>query len=71
MTQIEKVLATLEAGNEITPLCALNEFGSFRLSSIIHDLRRRGHDIETRMIETPSGARHASYRLNPNSEILP
>ena len=40
------------AGNTITPMEALTEYGSLRLSSIIYDLRKEGYNIRTRLIET-------------------
>ena len=47
LTQKQCVLAHLKKGKAITPMDALNLFGSFRLSSIIERLRNDGHKIET------------------------
>ena len=47
----------------ITPLDALNQYGCFRLSARIHDLRSRGHNIETK-IQQRYGKRFAEYHLN-------
>ena len=44
-SQNKLILEYLEIGNKITPLEALNNFGCFRLSSRIFDLRQKGHNI--------------------------
>jgi hypothetical protein len=62
-TQAGKILAYLQAGNSITALEALQRFGCFRLAARIHELRREGHDIQERMVETSSGKRVAEYSL--------
>ena len=46
-----QVLMHLRKGKSITSLEALQEYGTMRLSSIIHRLRREGYPIETIMIE--------------------
>ena len=63
MTQTDQILTALKAGKRLTPVDALNDFGCFRLGARIYDLRREGHAIERTMIETPSGARVAEYRM--------
>ena len=55
-----KVLAHLLRGESITPLEALNLYGSFRLGAIIFDLRADGHKIGT---ERAKGTGHAIYSL--------
>ena len=62
MSQKDKVLAHLRAGNTITPLEALRLFGSLRLGAIIFNLREEGHDIKTTMVEGVNN-RYASYHL--------
>ena len=50
-----KTAATLNAllcGERLTSLDAMHRFGTIRLASIIHQLRRGGVIIETFMIET-------------------
>lgn len=44
-TQIEDVLSYLKRYGSITSLKAIEKFGATRLSSIIYDLRGRGHPI--------------------------
>ena len=46
----------------ITALDALSLYGCFRLAARIHDLRAKGHDIETETVEE-GGKRYARYRL--------
>lgn len=67
MTHCEQVLAYLKTGRELTPLEALDNFGTFRLGARIFDLKARGYNISRRMVEVPTRhgtlARVASYRL--------
>lgn len=45
-SQLKKVKSHLLSGKSITPIDALNLYGSFRLASLVHILRRReGMDI--------------------------
>ena len=46
-SQKENILEYLQIGNKITPLEALYQFGSFRLSAIIFELRQEGYNIIT------------------------
>ena len=46
-SQKENILEYLHIGNKITPLEALYQFGSFRLSAIIFELRQEGYNIIT------------------------
>ena len=58
MIQKEKVLIHLQTGDSITPLEALNKYGSFRLSDIIFCLKREtGANIQNVQSETeyPAG----------------
>jgi len=63
-TKREAILNYLKSGKSITPLDAMQMFNSFRLATIIHDLRQDGYDIETISTETSSGVRFATYKLN-------
>ena len=62
MTQQQNILQYLESGGVITPLDALNMFGSLRLGSVIHRLRQDGHDIRTIWV-SKNGKHFASYKL--------
>lgn len=50
MTQIQRILNYLEAGNTITTLNAFNELGITRLAARIHELKRQGHPINKKTI---------------------
>ena len=47
MTQNNAILEHLKSGKTITPIEALNLYGSFRLAARISDLRQQGHNIVT------------------------
>ena len=53
----------LESGKPITPIEALELYGSFRLSGRIFELRRLGMSIKQRMIETSTGKHVAQYYM--------
>ena len=62
-TQTDAILRLLRDRPEgITSLDALRECGSFRLAARIADLRFRGHDIQSEMVNV-NGKRVARYRL--------
>ena len=61
-SQNKQILDYLEIGNKITPLEALNNFGCFRLSSRIFDLRQKGHNIITHKKKV-DGKTFAEYSL--------
>lgn len=67
-TKRESVLNYLKTGKTITPLEAMLMFNSYRLATIIHDLRQEGYDIETIDTETEGGVRFATYKLNEVTE---
>lgn len=62
-SQKAKILAFMQAGGSITPIDALNEFGSFRLGARIAELREEGWPIESKWVVTPTGKRVKSYSL--------
>lgn len=62
-SQTDKILSFLLAGNAITPLESLERFGCFRLGARIWEIKKRGHEIETRMVSVKSGVRVAEYRI--------
>jgi DNA (cytosine-5)-methyltransferase 1 len=51
------------ANRPITHLEAQHLFGCSRLAARVQELRRMGHDVKSRMVETPSGKRVAEYWL--------
>ena len=72
MTQCEQIADYIKKGKRISPLEALNFFGCFRLAARIADLRRRGLDIRSEMVdETKDNGetkRHAVYWLAKDGE---
>lgn len=56
------VLAHLVMGDSITPLEALQLYGSLRLSAIIFRLKARGYDIGTDLVQVGS-SRVARYSI--------
>ena len=62
-SQKANVRAWLLDGRSITPLEALNKFGSLRLSAIIFDLREEGLPIVTEKIQVSPRKRVAQYFL--------
>jgi len=55
-------LRHLENGLNITPMEALNYYGSFRLAAHIEVLRKEGYNISTTMVKD-NGKEYASYKL--------
>ncbi|MDM5147826.1 helix-turn-helix domain-containing protein [Candidatus Persebacteraceae bacterium Df01] len=62
-SQQQAILKTLEAGETLTPLTALNKFGCFRLGARICELRAQGHNITTDKQPTQSGGYFAEYSM--------
>lgn len=62
-SQKAMVRAWLLDGHTLTPLEALNRFGSLRLSAIIFDLREEGLPIVTEKIQVAPRKRVAEYHL--------
>ena len=69
MSQSDAILEHLKAGNSITPVDALRDFGCFRLAARIDDLRQRGHDIET-VTEKRNGKKYARDLLRGTQQQL-
>ena len=62
-TQANKILFHLKKGYSITPLEALKLFQCFRLGARIHELKKRGYLIQTKMVTTNNKKHIAQYRL--------
>jgi hypothetical protein len=62
-SQCERILAHLSAGRTLTTLQAFKRWQITTLSQRCTELRKRGHRIESEMVETRGGARVARYRL--------
>jgi len=63
MSQTSDILKALRRGRKITALDALTEFGCFRLSARILELREQGFGIHSKMIKSENGKRFAQYSL--------
>lgn len=61
MIQRDLILTALQAGYRLTPLTALRRFGCMRLGARVYDLKKRGYEINKRLIKVPSGAHVAEY----------
>ena len=62
-SQNKKIKTWLESGNSITPLEALEMFGSLRLGARIFELKKKfGMKIKTEMVAA-NGRRYARYSL--------
>jgi GTP cyclohydrolase II len=60
-TQRGSILIYLQAGNAITDIEALRLFQCRRLAARILELKRMGHQVQSRMITLMSGKRVAEY----------
>ena len=63
MTQEQAILTDLKRGKRITQWDAAIDYGCWRLSGRIYDLRQDGHKIITDLISTHNGKTIAEYRL--------
>lgn len=63
MSQREAICKYIKERGSITPMEALMQFGCFRLSARILELREEGHDITTEN-ETDHGKTYARYRYH-------
>jgi len=63
-TQKDKILQHLMSGKSITPLEALNLYGSLRLGARIADIRSEGYIVYMEMVkDTKTGKRYAQYSM--------
>ena len=70
MTQEERIIKYLEAGNRLTPIDALNYFRCMRLAPRIHELRNKGYRIKSEMV-SKNGKHYAEYWIpKPQGELF-
>ncbi|MBS6026335.1 MAG: helix-turn-helix domain-containing protein [Haemophilus pittmaniae] len=62
-SQCATILRALRNGERLTQLDAYSRFNCTRLGARIYDLKKRGHNIISKMITVPSGKRVAQYWL--------
>lgn len=65
LTVKQIIMQKLLAGEIISPLSALNDFGCLSLPQRISELRARGEPIQGRMATEPNGKRHNIYWIEP------
>lgn len=63
ISQREQILAYLQAGHSLTTRGARKLCGCDRLPARIHELSRRGHHFERRLVQVASGKRVMRYTL--------
>jgi hypothetical protein len=63
-SQANHILEYMLQGGRLTPLEALNKFGSFRLGARIWDLKRKGYDVKRRLTKV-NGKKVAEYWIEP------
>jgi hypothetical protein len=61
-SQRQEILRHLAKGRTLTPLEALEKFGTFRLAARIEEIRHDGFKVNTEMVKV-GGARVARYRI--------
>lgn len=69
MTQNVQILRYLETGKTLTPIDALNLFGSFRLGARIFELRQQGHEIN-KVLLRKDGKNFALYFMPTDKKSL-
>lgn len=63
-SQKEKILEHLLSGKSISPLEALNLYGSLRLGARIADIRKEGYIVYREMVtDSRTGKRYAQYSM--------
>ena len=53
-TQTSDILQHLKDGRKLTQKEAINQYGAYRLSAIIHSLRKQGNNIESIPLSVPT-----------------
>lgn len=62
-SQTKRILAYMKDGKRITPIEALDLFGSFRLGARIAEIKELGYDVHSEFVTTPTGKKVKSYWL--------
>ena len=60
--QNRAILNYLESGGSLSSIEALNRFQCFRLAARVRDLRKAGHNIQTKTVKE-DGKKYAVYSL--------
>jgi hypothetical protein len=67
MSQCDLILTRLKRGEGLTAVEASIDYNCWRLAARISELRGRGHNISTRMVDNGNGVRYARYWLAQKS----
>jgi len=62
VSQTRDILRHLSKGHSLTPLQALEKFGTFRLAARVLEIEQQGHRVKRRMVKV-GGARVAQYSI--------
>lgn len=62
-SQCQILLGLLQSGKRITAMDGVRLFRSTRTGARVYDLRRKGYDVQSRLIKTRSGKRVSEYWL--------
>jgi len=68
-TQKQLIKEYLQSGRSITPIEALEMFGSFRLGAIIFTLREEGMPIKTEFVTNRYKTKFAKYTLEQPVQV--
>jgi hypothetical protein len=71
MSQTNQILNYLKTGKTLTSLEALYEFGSFRLSARIFELKEKGWPIDCDCRDTGSNKKVGHYSLSGDTSLWP
>lgn len=69
-TQADQIEAYLLAGGALTQLQSLERFKCLRLGARAWDLRQKGINVQSRIVETPSGKHIAEYFVPPDAPLI-
>ena len=62
-SQTDRILDWMLEGNAITPIDALNRFGSFRLGARIAEIKARGYLVYSEFVTGDNGKKFKKYYL--------
>jgi len=70
-TQNEAILSYLKKGMSLTPMDALNFYGTFRLAARVYELKQDGWPIECERLDVGDNRRVGHYSLVNNKDLWP
>lgn len=62
-SQTERILEWMLQGHPITPIDALDRFGSFRLGARIAEIKAKGYLVYSEFVTNEQGKRYKMYHL--------